>query len=70
MSHAVDRMLQRKISTAGVELVVNEPDGTINQSHDKFTCYKEIKRRKDNLMAIKSKNAIEVLTVMIDFEVQ
>ncbi len=73
-SHAVDRMLQRNISTAEVELVINEPDGTIKQSHDKFIYYKKVKGRKDNFIAavtlIKSKNEIEVLTVMIDFEVQ
>ncbi len=73
-SHAVDRMLQRNISTAEVELVINDPDGTIKQSRDKFIYYKKIKGRKDNLIAavtlIKSKKSIEILTVMIDFEVQ
>jgi hypothetical protein len=73
-SHAVDRMLQRNISTADVELVISDPDGMIKQSQDKFIYYKKIKGRKDNLVAavalIKSKNVIEVLTVMIDFEVQ
>lgn len=73
-SHAVDRMLQRNISTAEVELVISEPDGRIRQSRDKFIYYKKLKGRKDNLIAavtlIKSKAAIEVLTVMIDFEVQ
>jgi hypothetical protein len=67
-------MLQRNISTAEVELVIAEPDGTIKQSQDKFIYYKKIKGRKDNLIAavtlIKTKNVIEVLTVMIDFEVQ
>lgn len=73
-SHAVDRMLQRNISTAEVELVISEPDGTIKQSQDKFIYYKKIKGRKDNFIAavtlIKSKDALEILTVMIDFEVQ
>jgi hypothetical protein len=73
-SHAVDRMLQRNISTLEVELIISDPDGTIKQSRDKFIYYKSIKGRKDNLLAavtiMKSKNNIEVLTVMIDFEVQ
>ncbi len=73
-SHAVDRMLQRNISTAEVEVVISEPDGIIKQSRDKFIYYKKIKGRKDNLIAavtlIKSKDAIEILTIMIDFEVQ
>ncbi len=73
-SHAVNRMLQRKISTDEVELILNEPDGVIEQSLDKFIFYKKLKGRKDNLMAavtlIKSKETFEVLTVMIDFEVQ
>lgn len=73
-SHAVDRMLQRNISTEEVELVIRDPDGTIQQSRDKFIYYKKIKGRNDNLIAavtlIKSKNAAEVLTIMIDFEVQ
>ena len=73
-SHAVNRMLQRKISTDEVELILNEPDGVIAQSLDKFIFYKKLKGRRDNLIAavtlIKSKDTFEVLTVMIDFEVQ
>jgi hypothetical protein len=67
-------MLQRNITTAEVELVISEPDGTIKQSQDKFIYYKKLKGRKDNLIAAvtlaKSRGAFEVLTVMIDFEVQ
>ncbi len=73
-SHAVDRMLLRNISTDEVELVIRDPDGTIQQSRDKFIYYKKIKGRNDNLIAavtlIKSKDAVEVLTIMIDFEAQ
>ena len=73
-SHAVNRMLQRKISTDEVELILKEPDGVIAQSLDKYIFYKKLKGRKDNLIAavtlIKSKETFEVLTVMIDFEVQ
>lgn len=73
-SHAVDRMLQRNLTTAEVELILQEPDGIIKQSQDKFIYYKKLKGRKDNLVAAvtltKSKNGFEVITVMIDFEVQ
>ncbi len=73
-SHAVDRMLQRNITTAEVELILNEPDGSIKQSKDKYIYYKKLKGRKDNLIAavtlIKSKDEFEILTVMVDFEVQ
>lgn len=73
-SHAVDRMLQRNITTTEVELILREPDGIIKQSQDKFIYYKKLKGRKDNLVAavtlVKSKNELEVITVMIDFEVQ
>lgn len=71
--HAVDRMLQRNISTTEVELILTEPDGTIKQSRDKFIYYKNIKGRKDNSIAavtlLRSKNEFEVITVLIDFEV-
>ena len=33
-SHAVNRMIERKISTQEVELVVKDPDGKIKQSKD------------------------------------
>lgn len=72
--HAVDRMLERKISTVDVELILTDPDGTIKQSRDKFIYYKKIKGRNDNSIAavtlLKSKNEFEIITVMIDFEVQ
>jgi hypothetical protein len=73
-SHAVDRMLQRNITTKDVEIILNEPDGVIRQSQDKFIYYKKLKGRTDNMVAAvtltKSKNIFEILTVMIDFEVQ
>ena len=72
--HAVDRMLERNISTIEVELILTEPDGTIKQSQDKFIYYKKIKGRNDNSVAavtiLKYKNEFEIITVMIDFEVQ
>ena len=73
-AHAVDRMLQRNITTDEVELILREPDGKIKQSQDKYIFYKKLKGRKDNLIAavtlIKTRNSFEVLRVMIDFEVQ
>lgn len=73
-SHAVDRMLQRNISTLEVEMILNEPDGVIKQSQDKSIYYKKLKARDDNMVAavalIKTKGSFEILTVMIDFEVQ
>ena len=73
-SHAVDRMLQRNISTVEVELVISEPDGVIKQSQDKYIYYKKLRGRTDNLVAAvtltKSRESFEILTVMINFEVQ
>jgi len=73
-SHSVDRILQRKISTKDVELVLSEPDGKIKQSQDKFLFYKKLKGRKDNLMAavtvLRAVDTFEVVTVMINFEVK
>ena len=72
-SHAVERMLERKISTVEVEMILLEPDGIIKQSLDKFIYYKKLKGRSDNMVAavaiFKKHKAFEVLTVMIDFEV-
>ncbi len=73
-SHSVDRMLQRNISTKDVELILNEPDGKIQQSQDKFIFYKKLKGRKDNLIAavtvIRTKKTYEIVTVMINIEVK
>jgi hypothetical protein len=72
-SHAVDRMLERKISTVEVEMILLEPDGVIKQSLDKHIYYKNLKGRTDNMIAAvtitKKHRSFEVLTVMIDFEV-
>jgi len=72
-SHAVERMIQRKISPQEVELLLSTPDGTIKQSMDKFFFYKKIKGWRDNALAavaveIKN-NRYEVITVMVNFEV-
>ncbi len=72
-AHAVDRMLQRKITTTQIERVLNDPDGIIHQSKDKIIFYKTLKERKDNALAVvtvlRNLDAYEVITVMINFEV-
>jgi CRISPR/Cas system-associated endoribonuclease Cas2 len=72
-AHAVDRMLQRKITTTQIERILNDPDGMIHQSKDKIIFYKILKERKDNALAVvtvlKSIDIYEVITVMINFEV-
>jgi len=35
-SHAVERMIQRNITTQDVELLISDPDGKIKQSKDKI----------------------------------
>ena len=73
-SHAVERMIQRKISVKEIELILNDPDGKIKQSKDKYIFYKQLKNRKDNSIAavtvIKNRVEFEVITVMINFEVK
>jgi hypothetical protein len=70
--HAVERMMQRKISPQEVELLLSNPGGTIKQSMDKFIYYRKIKGRKDNALAAVTvkmeNNRYEVITVMVNFE--
>ncbi len=72
-SHAVERMIQRSITPTEVMLVLNEPDGMIKQTQDKYIYYKNLKGREDNAVAAvtlsKTKNSFEILTVMVNFEV-
>ena len=72
-SHAVERMIQRNITTNDVALLITDPDGTIKQSRDKIIFYRRIKHRKDNLIAavtvVRKKNIYEVITVMVNFEI-
>jgi hypothetical protein len=72
-AHAVDRMLQRKITTTQIEHILNDPDGMIHQSKDKIIFYKILKERKDNALAVvivlRDVDTYEVITVMINFEV-
>ncbi len=70
--HAVDRMIQRQISTADVEVLLTEPDGSIRQSQDKIIVYRNIEHRPDNalaVVAVERGDHIEVITVMVNFEV-
>ena len=72
-SHAVERMLQRRISPQEVENILTEPDGVIRQSKDKFIAYKKIRGRRDNLLAavaVEDAGVWEVITVMVNFEVR
>ena len=72
-AHAVERMIQRKISPQEVEILLSDPDGLIKQSRDKVIAYKRVKGRRDNslaVVAIDSGNGeLEVVTVMTHFEV-
>lgn len=72
-AHAVDRMLQREITTTQIERILNDPDGMIDQSKDKIIFYKILKERKDNALAVvtvvSDVDTYEVITVMINFEV-
>jgi hypothetical protein len=74
LSHAVTRMQERNISVEEVASIIEDPEGVIKQSKDKYIYYKKVEKRKDNMIAIvllKSKSKeLEVLTVMINFEVK
>jgi len=70
--HAVTRMIERHLTPKEVEHVVLFADGTIPQSKDKVIYYKKMRGRKDNLIAvvaIKHVEEIEVITVLVNFEV-
>ena len=72
-SHAVDRMIQRQISTVEVEDLLARPDSLIRQSKDKVIVYKRMPGRKDNALAavaIERDGAFEVIIVMVNFEVK
>ena len=73
--HAVNRMQERKITVAEVELIVNSPDGRIAQSKDKSVLYKKFTKRTDNLVAaviveVLPEQIVEVITVLVNFEVK
>ena len=73
--HAVTRMQERNISVDQVKSILEAPDGEIQQSADKWILYKEFPSRNDNLIAAvivdrAIQGTIEVITVMINFEVK
>jgi len=72
-SHAVNRMIQREISTVEVAALLRNPNGIVQQSRNKSIYYKYLDGRNDNNIAavvVKiTKNAYLVITVMINFEV-
>jgi len=71
---AVERMQQRNITPSDIEEIIFRHDGKIKQSHDKMIYYKRLKSRRDNQLAAvvieKRNNLLEVLTVMVNFEVK
>ena len=71
-SHAVERMGQRKITTADVQQIIAKPDGVIGQTLKKSIYYKRIPKRDDNMLAIVllelPERMFEVITVMNFFE--
>ena len=74
-AHAVQRMIERRISTAEIDAIIANPDGTIPQSRDKTIFYKRLRHRKDNLIAIvavkrPNQGSLEVITVLVNFEVR
>ena len=72
-SHAVERMLHRRISPQEVEDILTEPDDVIRQSRDKFIAYEKIRGRRDDLLAavaVEDGRVWEVITVMVNFEVR
>jgi hypothetical protein len=70
--HAVQRMMERDISTMEIENVLKNPD-IIQPQGPKYILAKEISSRKDNLIAAVvlekvEKNLWLVITVMIKFQ--
>ena len=68
-------MQERGLSVDEVSQVVNEPDGKISQSRDKFIFFKRLVHRRDNLIAavlveILPDEEAEIITVLINFEVR
>lgn len=69
-AHAVERMMQRLVSTQEVEDLLAKPDGVIRQSRDKIIAYKRIRGRQDNgiaVVAVERQGSYEVVTVLVNF---
>ena len=72
-SHAVERMIQRRILPSDIEDILGQPDRTIRQSMDKVIACKRIEGRDDNsiaVVAVEQNQVWEVITVMVNFEVR
>lgn len=72
--HAVDKILDRKISTLELEQLILNPDQVIEQG-PKFILVKKFVKRKDNNVAAvilekKGKDLWVVITVMINFQIK
>lgn len=70
--HAVDKVLDRKISMQELEQLILNPDKIIEQG-PKFILVKKFLKRKDNNMAAvliekKGKDLWVIITVMINFQ--
>ncbi len=72
--HAVVRMFERKITPDIVKDILENFDGRISQSKDKWIYFKKIRKRKDNSLAVVvvevPNNRFEIISVMIHFEVK
>ncbi len=72
--HAVDKILDRKISMLELEQLILKPDQVIEQG-PKFIFVKKFAKRKDNNVAAviiekKGKDLWVVITVMINFQIK
>ncbi len=72
--HAVDKILDRKISMLELEQLILNPDEVIEQG-PKFIFVKMFAKRKDNNLAAvilekKGKDLWVVITVMINFQIK
>jgi hypothetical protein len=72
--HAVDKVLDRKISMLELEQLILHPDQIIEQG-PKFIFVKKFSKRKDNNIAAvilekKGKDLWVVITVMINFQIK
>ncbi len=70
--HALQRILERKITLEQLDLVIKKPD-FVAQQGPKFILAKKIKGRKDNMLSAvviekMEKNLWIVITVMVDFQ--
>ena len=69
--HAVERMQERRLSVAAVELVIAAADGKIRQSRDKWIFHKKIGRADDAIAVVVvgglADEWIDVITVLVNF---